>query len=509
MRELVVVYHRQPFERAVVDGREVLRSHRSPNGIVPTLRGFFQHFDRGTWVAWTEVPPERAGGVIARDPVTFAGETYDVAQLGLTAEQVTSFYKVTSKAALWPILHSFVDKFDYDAADWATFREVNRLFAEATCEVASEGAVIWVHDYNLWLVPKLIRERRPDVTIAFFHHTPFPSSDVFGVLPWRTEITESLLSCDRVGFHIPRYAENFGAVARAFGGARTVRRQPVHERLRPEGWALQESYMIEELQWGERAVHVDVLPLGVNVERIVETVAGEAAQARAAEIRAQVGTGPLLFAVSRVDYTKGTVELLDAYARLLERRPELVGAVKLFVVCVPPAPGMRVYDEIQAAIEQRVGNINGRHSTLDWVPVVLFAQPLPFDELMAWYLAADICWITPLRDGLNLVAKEYIAAKQGRPGALVLSEFTGAAVELEAAILMHPYSARSMDRAIDEALDQSPGDAAQRMQQLWERTREHDLTWWTDEMLRRFGIAQANTSTVAATASATTAAQSR
>lgn len=491
MPELVVVYHRQPFERAIVDGHEVLRSHRSPNGIVPTLRGFFKYFDRGTWVAWTEVERARAGRVIANEAVEFAGERYSVAQLGLTKEQVTSFYKVTSKAALWPILHSFVDKFDYDAADWNTFREVNRLFAEATCEVASEGAVVWVHDYNLWLVPKLIRERRPDLTIAFFHHTPFPSSDVFGVLPWRTEITESLLACDRVGFHIPRYAENFAAVARAFCGAQTAGRQPVHRRLRPEGWALQESTVVGELLWKDRRVQVDVVPLGVDVPKIVETVRTAESQMRTAEIRASAGAQTILFAVSRVDYTKGTTELLEAYGRLLGRRPDLIEQVKLFVVCVPPAPGMRIYDEIQASIEQRVGSINGRYSTLDWVPIVLFAQPLGFEELMSWYRAADVCWVTPLRDGLNLVAKEFIAAKEGNDGKLILSEFTGAAVELEHAILMHPYSARSMDRAIDEALAMPHDEEYERMQRLFAATKEHDLAWWTDEMLKRFGVDRA------------------
>lgn len=489
MPELVVVYHRQPFERSIVDGEEVLRSHRSPNGIVPTLRGFFQYFDRGTWVAWSEVPDDQAGKVVSREPIAFAGESYDVAQLGLTAAQVSSFYKITSKAALWPILHSFVEKFDYDAADWQTFREVNQLFANATCEVASEGAVVWVHDYNLWLVPKMIRQQRPDLSIAFFHHTPFPSSDVFGVLPWRTEITESLLSCDRVGFHIPRYAENFAAVARAFGGAETARRFPVHERLRPEGWALQESTCIAELKWGDRRVMVDAVPLGVNVERIQETVQSAAAQARAREIREQVNVETMLFSVSRVDYTKGTVEMLDAYARLLDRRPDLVGKIKLYLVCVAPAPGMHVYDLIQSEIAQRVGTLNGHHATLGWRPVELFSQPLQFTELMSWYLAADICWLTPLRDGLNLVAKEFIAAKEGREGRLVLSEFTGAAVELDAAILVHPYSARSMDKAIDEALAMPKDEERDRMQRLWQATRKHDLAWWTREMLERFDVA--------------------
>ena len=489
MSDLVVVYHRQPFERAIVDGVEVLRSPRSPNGIVPTLRGFFQHFDRGTWLAWSEVDDAHAGKIVSRDAVTLGGEAYDVAQLGLTKEQVTSFYKVTSKAALWPILHSFVDRFDYDAADWATFREVNERFAEAACEVALPGAVVWLHDYNLWLAPKLIRALRPDLQIAFYHHTPFPGTDVFGVLPWRTEIAESLLSCDRVGFHVPRYSENFAAVARAFAGARVSQRQAVPTRLQPDGWALQETSVVTELEWNGRRIQVDTVPLGVNVERISETVTEQETQARAQEIRASAGTPTLCFAVSRADYTKGTVELLDAFARLLERRPELIGQIKLHVVCVPPAPGIRVYDEIQSAIEQRVGNVNGRFSTLDWVPVVLFAQPLPFDELIAWYMASDICLVTALRDGLNLVAKEFIAAKQGKGGRLVLSEFAGAAVELDAAILTHPYSARSMDRALDEALVLSGDEERARADRLWTATRTHDLQWWTSEMLNRLGIA--------------------
>ncbi|MGB1557881.1 MAG: trehalose-6-phosphate synthase, partial [Oceanococcaceae bacterium] len=340
MSSLVVVYHRQPFEEQVVDGKTVVRSHRSPNGIVPTLRGFFQYFDKGTWVAWTEVDAEQAGQVVSQREIHYAGENYHVSQVGLTPEQVHSFYKVTSKAALWPVLHTFPNMFDYDAADWGTFREVNRIFAEATCAVADEGAWVWVHDYNLWLVPRMIRERRPDLKIAFFHHTPFPSSDVFGVLPWRTEIAESLLSCDRVGFHIPRYAENFAGVARAFAGARSAEWEPVSERLRPEGWALQESWCVTKLEWEGRTIAVDSFPLGVNVDQIEATVSGPEAQARAADIREQIRVDTMLFAVSRVDYTKGTLEMLQAYERLLQRRPDLIARIKLYVICVAPAAGM-------------------------------------------------------------------------------------------------------------------------------------------------------------------------
>lgn len=488
MSNLVVVYHRQPFEERVIDGRKVLRSHRSPNGIVPTLRGFFQHFDRGSWLAWTQVEPERAGELVANQPIDFGGESYNMAQVGLTAAQVQSFYKVTSKAALWPILHSFPERFDYDAADWKTFREVNRIFAEATCRVAERGAIVWVHDYNLWLVPGMVREMRPDVRIAFFHHTPFPASDIFGILPWRQEIIESLLCCDRVGFHIPRYAENFSAAARAFAGARGNGRDEVVARMQPEGWALQETSYVRELLWEHRRVAVDISPLGVNCDRIRGIAQEPDCEAREMRIREELAGQTILFSVGRVDYTKGTLEMLLAYERLLERRPDLLGKVKLCVTSVRPAAGMKIYDQYQADVEQRVGAINGRYARLDWSPILLFTQPLPFEELISWYRAADVCWVTPLRDGLNLVAKEFVAAKQGKPGVLLLSEFCGAAVELGHAVLTHPYSHRSMDAALDRALGMSRDDARNRMQAMLEMIERHDLQWWTRDMLDRFEV---------------------
>ena len=488
MSELVVVYHRQPFEERIVDGEKVLRSHRSPNGIVPSLRGFFQYFDQGSWVAWTEVAAEQAGQLVSNEAIDFAGEHYNMAQVGLTAAQVNSFYKVTSKAALWPILHSFPERFDYDAADWETFREVNQIFANAACKVASEGALVWVHDYNLWLVPQLVRDQRPDLKIAFFHHTPFPASDIFGILPWRKEIMESLLCCDRVGFHIPRYAENFSGAARAFAAARGNGRDNVISRMQPEGWALQETSYVRELEWRDRKVAIDISPLGVNCQKIRRIASEAQCDLREKEIRKELSGQRILFSVGRVDYTKGTLEMLQAYERLLQRRPELLGKIKLCVTSVKAASGMAVYDDYLAEVEQRVGSINGHYARLDWSPILLFTQPLPFDELISWYRAADICLVTPLRDGLNLVAKEFVVAKQGKPGVLLLSEFCGSAVELGHAVLTHPYSHRSMDAAMDKALDMNRDDARNRMQAMLDMVEKHGLGAWTEDMLKRFGI---------------------
>ncbi|MGY6707208.1 MAG: trehalose-6-phosphate synthase, partial [Rhizobiaceae bacterium] len=201
---LVIVYHRQPYEEVVEDGKIVFKENKSPNGIVPTLKSFFGRFESGAWVAWKEAEDVSNPDFERVVEIDDAYGRYTVSRLPLTAGQIQSFYHVSSKEAFWPILHGFKERYNYDPVDWPTFREVNWAFAEAAAAEAADGAVVWIHDYNLWLVPGYLRQLRPDVKITFFHHTPFPGADIFNVLPWREEILKSLLACDVVGFHIPR-----------------------------------------------------------------------------------------------------------------------------------------------------------------------------------------------------------------------------------------------------------------------------------------------------------------
>jgi glucosylglycerol-phosphate synthase len=483
MARFVVVYHRLPFEEVVIKGEKVLREPKSPNGIIPTLKGFFRHFDDGLWLAWNKVP-EDSLGMLSEPRQVASSPSMQVQCVGLTDSLINSFYHRTSKAALWPILHSFTERFDYDAANWDEFRQVNRLFAEASCQVADTGATIWIHDYNLWLVPGYIRSQRPDLKIAFFHHTPFPASDMFGILPWRKEILESLLACDRIGFHAPRYAENFASCARAFIKPAVSRAHTIAApRLQQRDTILQESVYTSALSMMERTVYLDVAPIGVDDRAIAKVAASNTAVKLAASIRRSLTVRKVILSIGRIDYTKGTREMLQAYEQLLETRQDLHGQVKLCVTSVAPATGIRAYDDVREDIERRVGAINGRYSSASWTPILFFTSPIRFQDLIAWYLAADICWITPLRDGLNLVAKEYVAAKNGSPGVLVLSEFTGAAIELDEALRTHPYSARSMLDAIARAIDM-PEEAAQaQMQALGRRVRSANLASWTEEII--------------------------
>jgi glucosylglycerol-phosphate synthase len=484
---LVIIYHREPHDE-VVDENGVIHyvEKKSPNGIVPTLKSFFSSVDQGTWIAWkpceSDAPdfPER---------VSVENDSYTVKRIPLTQQQINDFYHITSKEAFWPILHSFPYHFTYETSDWANFHEVNRRFAEAAVNEAPDDALIWVHDYNLWLVPHYIRKIKPDAKIVFFHHTPFPAPDIFNILPWREEIIDSLLDCDVVGFHIPRYAENFTNVARSLRSVEVLAREDVSKSyMTPVGTALAEPEVTTRLGYKGREIELNAFPVGTNPKQILDRVNSPEGQAKIREIREEMNGRKLIVSVGRVDYVKGTREMLEAYERLLERRPALHGQIRLMTTSVASAKGMRIYDEPQQQIEHVAGRINGKYSTFEWTPVVLTTNPVPFEDLVCYFKAADICWVTPLRDGLNLVNKEYIVAKGGEDGALILSEFTGAAVELPDALLTNPYSQDRMDTDIDRALDMSPEEQKARMSKMYHTVTEYDAQRWADQLFKLLGL---------------------
>ncbi|MEM6441042.1 MAG: glucosylglycerol-phosphate synthase [Pseudomonadota bacterium] len=489
--DLVIVYHRQPYEEVEVDGRIERRENSSPNGIVPTLKSFFGRVGKGAWVAWKLAKDPADPGFDRVIEIEDSYGRYAVSRLPLTSEQVSSFYHITSKEAFWPILHSFKDKYNYDPVDWPVFREVNWAFAEAAAAEAAPGATVWVHDYNLWLVPAYLRKLRPDVKISFFHHTPFPSADMFNVLPWREEIVRSLLCCDVVGFHVPRYAVNFVAVARSLFDIGPVDRSPAPLDFRPEkSMALSERTTPVGFTYEGQRVHVGAFPVGVDVKYIEELAQSADTAARRARIRKEVGEDcKMIISVSRTDYTKGNVEQLLAYERLMERRKDLRGKVRLMHVSVAANRNMTAYETVQNEIEQIAGRINGRFGTFEWQPVALIGNAIPFTDLIAYYQAADIAWITPLADGLNLVAKEFCAARADGDGVLVLSEFAGVAVELSESVLANPFSNRSMDSAIDQGLDMDEEERRSRMKALRRKVSAYDIRAWASEQQRLFDMA--------------------
>ena len=490
--DLVIVYHRQPYEEVEQpDGTVTLQENKSPNGIVPTLKSFFGNVDHGAWIAWKLAEDPSNPGFEKVIEIDDSYGKYSVSRLPLTSDQVREFYHVTSKEAFWPILHSFKERYNYDPVDWPNFREVNWAFAEAAAAEAAQGATVWVHDYNLWLVPGYLRQMRPDVKISFFHHTPFPAADTFNVLPWRKEIVESLLACDVVGFHIPRYAANFVSVARSLFDVDAIERKKVEPELVSDITALTERSYPTVLVHGEQRVQIVASGVGVNVPYIEERAQAYETATRAAEINAELGKDcQLVLSVGRTDYTKGGVQQLESFGRLLEKNPELRGKVRLLHVSVAANRNMAAYEEIQNEIEQTAGRINGQYGTFDWTPISLISRAIPFDELVAYYRAADVAWITPLADGMNLVCKEYCAARVDGDGVLVLSEFAGAAVELHAAITVNPFSHNAMDRTILQALQMEETERRDRMASLRKAVARYDIEAWGDAQQKAIDAVQ-------------------
>ena len=482
----IILYHRTPFDEGTDEqGNRIWVDQKSPNGIIPTLRNIFRDCDDGTWIAWRRVENPESGDIERigmHDPSPFT-----LCRIPLHDTQITSFYHITSKESFWPILHTVPTHFVVNNADWSIFEEVNLRFAEAACEEAAEGATVWVHDYNLWLAPGYIRERRPDLKIAFFHHTPFPGNDVFAILPWREQILESLLCCDVVGFHIPRYTENFARAASTLVGANRGPKVPVDKKFITVGTALSEGTVTSHLEHNGRCVQLLSSPVGTSPDVIQELSWSAAVENHGELIVQDTKKGrKLILSASRVDYTKGNEELLLAYERLLERRPDLHGDVVLMLACVAAASGMKIYEDTQRSIEEMAGRINGRFSQIDWVPVRFSTRRIPYEEMIAWFCHADVCWITPLRDGLNLVAKEYAAARRNRGGVLVLSEFTGASVVLDGAVLTNPYSNRRMDETIETALVMPEEEQRDRMSRMTEAVENYTVKDWAEEQLAGF-----------------------
>lgn len=494
--ELVMVYHRLPYEEyRGANGKLQRRRPTSPNGIIPTLLSFFGDGRPGSWVAWAVHEDD---GEAFDSHTTVDAERYPkltAARVKLSKAEVDIFYKRFSKEAFWPTLHTFWERATFNEDDWQVFLRVNRAFAERTALEAAEGAIVWLHDYNLWMVPAYLRELRPDLRIAFFHHTYFPSADVFNVLPWRRQIIGSLLQCDYIGFHIPRQVENFVDVARGVFPLKTLERQNCAPRFITYGCAVGLERMTTALDTGTRQVRLGAHPVGLDVDRVRNALEAPRIKELMGQLRREMQGVKLILSVERLDYTKGILEKLNAYERLLADNPELLGKVTLVTVCVPAAREMTVYNELQTQIEQAVGRINGRFARIGWTPLQFFFRSLPFEEVSAWYAMADVMWITPLRDGLNLVAKEFVAAQGllGGRGVLVLSEFAGAAAELKGALLTNPHDPADLAQTCYLALNLPRSEAQARLRELFDIVCHNDIRRWGEDFLAGVQVEQEST----------------
>lgn len=460
--DFVVVANRLPIDVEVLpDGTTAYR--RSPGGLVTALEPLLRK-RRGAWVGWPGSPDGPT------DPIDI--DDLRLYPVPLSAVDISEYYEGFSNATLWPLYHDVIVRPIYHRRWWERYVDVNRRFAEATSQAAAPGATVWVQDYQLQLVPKMLRELRPDLTIGFFLHIPFPPVELFMQLPWRAEIVDGLLGADLVGFHLPGGAQNFRYLAGKLTGANTSRGSiGVRNRF-------------GEVQLADRTVRVGAFPISIDSGELDRTARRRDIRRRAREIRAELGhPRTILLGVDRLDYTKGIDVRLKAFNELLDEGRAKGDDTVLVQLATPSRERVESYQLLRDEIEREVGHINGEYAEVGHPVVHYLHRPIPRDELLAFFVAADIMLVTPLRDGMNLVAKEYVACRSDLGGALVLSEFTGAAAELRQAYLVNPHDLESVKDAIEAAANQSVEDGRRRMRSMRRQVLAHDVDRWARAFL--------------------------
>jgi trehalose 6-phosphate synthase/phosphatase len=458
MARLLIVSNRLPVTVKVEQGKANVAA--SAGGLATAMRGPHERLE-GLWLGWP--------GDLSKLAPEAKAEAFDrlaamrLVPIELSTAEITRYYDGFSNGVLWPLFHYLVEKVRLDARrDWEAYRDVNAKFADAVVERYRPGDVVWIHDYQLTLVPAMIRARIPEATIGWFLHVPWPSSEVFRILPWREEVLAGILGADLVGFHTVSHRQNFAtSAARVLG-------------LEPD---------VDALAYDGRTVRLGCHPIGIDAKEF-ERLAGEpAVRAEADRIREAAGGRRIVLGVDRLDYTKGIPRRLLAIERFLERNPELRGQVRYVQVAVPTREKVDTYAAFRREVHELVGRINGRFGTVSGVPIHWLDRSVTPETLVALYAAADVMLVTPLRDGMNLVAKEYVASRTDERGVLVLSEFAGAIDTLTDALRVNPYDLESVARALEAALSMDPAEQATHMRALRAEVFTHDADGWAQRFV--------------------------
>lgn len=465
-RRLVIVSNRLPFNVSIRNGR--VEFHPSAGGLVTGLASFRESRKQALglpaehlWVGWpgASVDPSLRDEIIRESAARF--QSYPVF---LTEEQMEQFYLGFCNATIWPLFHYFPTYADYRPAFWEQYKRINQLFADSLAEILRPDDAIWVHDYHLMLLPRLLKSRQPQSSVGFFLHIPFPSFEVFRLLPgeWRREILDGLLGADLIGFHTYEYTHHFfQSVLRILG----------------------HDCRMGQVMAPDRIVRVETFPMGIDFEKFASAPADAETEVEAREIRKTLAGIKAILSVDRLDYSKGILNRLEGYELFLETHPEYHGKVSLLMVVVPSRIGVLHYDLMKRQIEELVGKINGQFGRVGWTPVVYQYRHVPFKSLAALYAVSDVCLVTPLRDGMNLVAKEYVASRAESGGMLVLSEMAGAAKELPEAIVVNPNNRAEISAALKEALETPLEEQKKRNRAMQRRLRRYNVSRWANDFL--------------------------
>lgn len=433
----------------------------SVGGLATGLSSFSQRSD-SLWVGWSGVADDTLSSQEREYIRRTLRNEYKSVTVPMDQKDLDTFYYGFCNNVIWPLFHYFPTYVQYDPVAWESYYEINKRFFQAIREVAEPDDHIWIHDYQLMLLPAMVREELPDARIGFFLHIPFPSYELFRLLPWRQELLKGMLGADLVGFHTYDYARHFlSSIRRLLGLDNNL--GVVRDR--------------------NRMSKIDVFPMGIDYEKYSAARENDAVNAEVETVQASVSNRKVILSVDRLDYSKGIPNRLQAYSSFLEQFPEYHGHVELVMIVAPSRTEVPRYQRLKRELDQLVSTINGQYGTIDWVPIKYFFRAFPFERLCALYCCADVLLVTPVRDGMNLIAKEYVAARTDLRGTVVLSETAGAAREMSESLVVNPSDIRTIATRIRDALERDPQDEIQGNKRIHDRLKRYDVHFWARDFM--------------------------
>ncbi|KQC34223.1 trehalose-6-phosphate synthase [Nonlabens sp. YIK11] len=483
MSKTIIVSNRLPLQLSIEDGK--VSSEPSVGGLATGLKSVHRD-SNGLWIGWTGLTVEETPQELESD-IEKAVQNQQCAAVELTQSDMDGFYYGFSNRTIWPLYHYFMEYAEFDSENWEIYKSVNQKFADVVLENLEEGDNVWVHDYQLMLLPQLIKEKRPDVSIGFFLHIPFPSYEVFRTLPWRDQILKGLLGADLLGFHTYDYERHFlSSVSRILG----------HE------------VSFNEITYKDRHIKVDSFPMGIDYEKFhafakanyEQTDKTQSELQRRLDLHATATPdAKMILSIDRLDYTKGIANRLRAFEHFLEKYPDYTEKVRLVMLAVPSRSNVPQYQVLKKEIDELVGRINGKFSTVSWTPVWYFYRSMPFNNLIDLYTSCDVALITPIRDGMNLVAKEYIATRIDRTGVLILSEMAGASKEMNEALLINPNDINLIADTIKDALEMPEEEQKKRNKFMQKRLERYNVEKWASDFMTKLDSVKSTQSVAKAT----------
>jgi trehalose 6-phosphate synthase/phosphatase len=465
MGRTIIISNRLPFSLDREGGKLSIR--QSSGGLVSAIKSYFEsntnkdHLTEKLWVGVADFPQEDWDQAAASQE---AEKDFGIVPLYIDKDLYDNYYNGFSNSVLWPLFHYFSSLVDYDSKFFDAYVQVNQQFAEKLASLLQPDDQVWIHDYQLMLLPHLLRQRRQNATIGFFLHIPFPSYEIFRLLPtdWKKSLLEGVMGADLIGFHTYDYVQHFLQSVKMLLGV--------------------DNYF-HNLQYQDRLVHIDLFPIGIDYNKFYQAASDPEVLDMCNKIRNNLEDKKIIFSVDRLDYTKGLSSRLEGFEYFLERYPEWREKMVFILNIVPSRSNIPAYLERKKMIEEKIGTVNGRFSSISWQPVIYRYNHLSFKELIALYQAADVALITPLRDGMNLVAKEYVASCASGRGVLILSELAGAASELSEAILVNPTDKADVASAITRALAMPLYEQRNRLALMQRRLQEYDVIKWVNDFM--------------------------